>query len=109
MAEGKMATNSAGSGGGEPLLVDETRPALAAKARIQVDRVTHKPVLLYPEGVVVLNETGAAILQLCDGQRNLAEIIAELARAYGTEAAALRDDVTAYLQGLYRHSLIELC
>ena len=102
-----MATNSAESGG-EPLLVAETRPALAAKARIQVDRVTQKPVLLYPEGVVVLNETGAAILQLCDGQRNLAEIIAELARKYGTEEAALRDDVTAYLRGLYRHSLIEL-
>src|SRR5690242_14185302 len=84
MVEGKMAMDSAKSGG-DPLLVEETRPALAAKARIQLDRVTQKPVLLYPEGVVVLNETGAAILQLCDGQRNFAEIIAELARTYDAE------------------------
>ena len=101
-----MAMDSAKSGGG-PLLVAETRPALAAKARIQLDRVTQKPVLLYPEGIVVLNETGAAILQLCDGQRNFAEIVAELAQTYEADTAALRDDVATYLQGLYRHSLIE--
>jgi pyrroloquinoline quinone biosynthesis protein D len=102
-----MAMDSAKSGGG-PVLVPETRPVLAAKARIQLDRVTQKPVLLYPEGVVVLNETGAAILQLCDGQRNFAEIVAELTQTYDAETEALRDDVASYLRGLYRHSLIEL-
>ena len=33
-------------------------------------------VLLYPEGAVLLNDTGAAILELCDGQRSVAEIAA---------------------------------
>lgn len=86
----------------------ETRPALASKARIQLDVVTQKPVLLYPEGVVVLNETGAAILQLCDGRRTIAEIASELARTYGTETTALQDDIEAYLRYMYHHSLIEV-
>ncbi len=39
-------------------------------------------VLLYPEGVVKLNETAAAILQLCDGTKSAKEIIAELNKKY---------------------------
>ncbi|MCG3201251.1 MAG: Coenzyme PQQ synthesis protein D [Gammaproteobacteria bacterium] len=50
-------------------------------------------VMLYPEGVVKLNETAAAILLLCDGQRTAAEIIADLNSRY-TSA-----DVSA---GVYR-------
>ena len=32
--------------------------------------VRQQRVLLYPEGVVLLNDTGAAILDLCDGRRS---------------------------------------
>ncbi len=39
-------------------------------------------VMLYPEGVVKLNETAAAILRLCDGARSAAQIAAELSRGY---------------------------
>ncbi len=42
-------------------------------------------VLLYPEGVVKLNETGAAILQLCDGSRTAEEIVSELNDKYTTD------------------------
>lgn len=39
-------------------------------------------VLLYPEGIVKLNETAAAILEACTGSASIAEGAAELARRY---------------------------
>lgn len=39
-------------------------------------------VMLYPEGVIKLNETAAAILLLCDGKRTAADIIADLNGRY---------------------------
>lgn len=32
-------------------------------------------VLLYPEGIVKVNETGAEILKLCDGINTVSEVI----------------------------------
>src|SRR3954452_6125009 len=40
----------------------EDCPRLAAKVRVQTDRVCCGTVLLYPEGVLVLNSTGAAVV-----------------------------------------------
>ena len=51
-------------------------------------------VMLYPEGVVKLNETGAAILQLCDGSRTAEDIIAELNERYTTDVS---DSVNNFL------------
>ena len=43
-------------------------PSLWRLARLEFDPVRKQRVLLYPEGVVLLNDTGAAILDLCDGR-----------------------------------------
>jgi pyrroloquinoline quinone biosynthesis protein D len=51
-------------------------------------------VMLYPEGIVKLNETGAAILQLCDGSRTAAQIVAELNESYTTDVS---DSVNKFL------------
>ena len=83
-----------------PLLTPTVRPLLAQKARVQT--------LLYPEGVVMLNETGVAIVKLCDGQHTLTEIIAELAQYYRVTPDVLQDDVGEYIMRLYKHSLIDL-
>ena len=40
-------------------------------------------VLLYPEGIVKLNQTAAAILEACTGAASIADGTAELARRYG--------------------------
>ena len=52
-------------------------------------------VMLYPEGVVKLNETGAAILQLCDGINSGAEIISELNEKYTTDVT---DSIYKFLE-----------
>jgi pyrroloquinoline quinone biosynthesis protein D len=59
------------------------RPRLAPHVRLTYDRARDRHVLLTPETVTVLNGTGAAILELCDGERTVAEILAELRGRYG--------------------------
>jgi len=81
----------------------ETVPVLWRLARMDFDPVRQRHVLLYPEGTVLLNETGAAILQLCDGQRSVAEIAAVLQERYGSDVTA---DVITYLSGLAERELI---
>jgi pyrroloquinoline quinone biosynthesis protein D len=92
----------------QQFLTPTVRPTLAPKARVQIDKVSGESVLLYPEGVVMLNETGAAIVRLCDGQHTFTEIVAELAQHYQIGPDLLQDDVGEYIKRLYRHSLMEL-
>jgi pyrroloquinoline quinone biosynthesis protein D len=58
------------------------RPKLAPHVRLSYDQTRQRHVLQSPEAVIVLNDTGAAVLGLCDGQRTLAEIVAELEAQY---------------------------
>jgi pyrroloquinoline quinone biosynthesis protein D len=84
-----------------------TRPKLAAKARVQTDRQSGNTVLLYPEGVLVLNATGAAIVGLCDGSRTIEEMVAELAERFDAPPDRLSADVAAYLARLGDRGLLE--
>lgn len=86
---------------------ESIRPIVAAKARLQKDKVSGESILLYPEGLLQLNATGAEILQLCDGHHTLREIVVELARCHNTTPEALREDVDDYLNNLYQHALLE--
>ncbi len=58
------------------------RPRLAPHVRLTFDPARDQHVLLTPEAVTVLNGTGAAILGLCDGERTVTEIVAELRARY---------------------------
>jgi pyrroloquinoline quinone biosynthesis protein D len=79
-------------------------PRLHAKARLQRDEVRGREVLLYPEGLVALNPTGAEILGLCDGVRSLADIVATLEQRYGV--SGLERDVAGFLNGLAAKGLV---
>src|SRR5579859_5529296 len=89
-----------------PLTADAC-PRLAAGVRIQPDKVSGKPALLYPEGVLLLNPTGAAIVELCDGVSTVEEIVAELAQRYQAPADQLSADVIDYLERLHARGLLE--
>lgn len=73
----------------------DAKLALAPGYRFQWEPVQDCHVLLYPEGMVQLNETAAAILSFCDGQRNVLRVIADLETEY--EAEGLREDVLSFL------------
>jgi pyrroloquinoline quinone biosynthesis protein D len=69
------------------------------------DPVRERQVLLEPEGVLVLNQTGAAILGLCDGERTVVEIVEELRGRYNRVAD---DEVRDFLSRLTAKQLVEL-
>ena len=55
-----------------------TRPRLHTGVRLLYDEVRGEHMLLIPEGAVRLNTTAAEVLELCDGQRSLDEIVGAL-------------------------------
>jgi pyrroloquinoline quinone biosynthesis protein D len=85
---------------------DSARPTLPKGVRLEIDSTTHKSVLLYPEGIVELNETAHEILSRCDG-RTLREVIAELAEEYEADSNVLAADIRDTLSDLQRRKLIE--
>jgi pyrroloquinoline quinone biosynthesis protein D len=89
---------------GDPDL--NSRPALAPRVRLRDDPVTGEPVLLYPEGLLILNETAHGIASRCDGARSVAEIVAALAAEYETAEDDLRADVLECLRDLRLRNLI---
>ena len=86
---------------------DTARPRLARGVRLETDSTTGKSVLLFPEGVVELNETAHEILTRCDG-RTVSEIVQALAEEYDADPTAIAADVRETLADLHRRKLIEL-
>ena len=80
-------------------------PALWRLARLEFDPVRQQRVLLYPEGVVLLNDTGGAILDLCDGHRSIADVTAILQERYHRDVTA---DVIEYLSQLLERELVRV-
>jgi coenzyme PQQ biosynthesis protein PqqD len=85
---------------------DTARPRLAKGVRLQTDSTTGKSVLLFPEGIIEINETAHEILVRCDG-RTLREIVRALAEEYEEDPAALVADVRDTLADLHQRKLIE--
>ncbi|HXS25376.1 MAG TPA: pyrroloquinoline quinone biosynthesis peptide chaperone PqqD [Gemmatimonadales bacterium] len=79
-------------------------PRLWRLARLDYDPVRQRRVLLYPEGAVLLNETGAAVLELVDGKRTVGEIAMILGERYQTDVST---DVAEYLSTLEERELIQ--
>ena len=84
-------------------LTPSSVPTLWRLARLDFDAVRQQHVLLYPEGTVMLNATGAAILELCNGERSIEAIARILGERYNCDVV---DDVTEYLSQLAERELI---
>jgi pyrroloquinoline quinone biosynthesis protein D len=81
-----------------------TRPRLVTGARLRFDEVREEHVLLVPEGAVRLNPTAAEVLELCDGERSLDEIVGLLSARY--DGADLRDDVHELVDAMAQRGLV---
>jgi pyrroloquinoline quinone biosynthesis protein D len=81
-----------------------TRPRLATGARLRYDDVREQHMLLVPEGAVRLNPTAAEVLELCDGERSLDEIVVVLSDRY--DGADLGDDVRGLVDGMAQKGLV---
>jgi pyrroloquinoline quinone biosynthesis protein D len=79
------------------------RPVLARHARYRWDALRRQHQLVVPEGLLVLNPPGAAIVRLCDG-RSMGELVAAVEEQFpGCRAAT---DVTEFLQRLAHKGLL---
>ncbi len=81
-----------------------SRPRLRRGVRLTFDRVRNTHVLLYPEGVLVPNATAAAILELCDGQSTVDDIVSRLAERY---RGVLASDIAGVLTRLAERRVVE--
>jgi pyrroloquinoline quinone biosynthesis protein D len=79
---------------------EASRPVLPRHARLKFDATRQRWVILAPERVLAPDEIAVEILQLCDGARNVAQMIDELAAKYTADRAAIGADVIAMLQDL---------
>ncbi|MDF3036332.1 MAG: pqqD [Paucimonas sp.] len=76
------------------------RPKLSRLFRMQWEEAQGAWVLLYPEGMVKLNQSAAEILKRCDGERDVKAIVADLETTFS--ATGLLPDVQDFL-----HSAVE--
>jgi pyrroloquinoline quinone biosynthesis protein D len=84
------------------------RPARGPGVRLQLDKSTGEPVLLYPEGVLELNDTAHAILNLCNGSMTVNEIVTSLAQEYEVPVEVLRADALECMGDLLQRRLLVL-
>jgi pyrroloquinoline quinone biosynthesis protein D len=72
------------------------RPRIGAGMRLQFEPAQDCHVLLYPEGMVKLNQSAGEIMKRCDGERTLGEIVTDLEQAFNTQN--LTGDVQAFVE-----------
>ena len=70
-------------------------PRVGRGFRLQWEQAQQCHVLLYPEGMVKLNQSAGEIMARCDGAKDVAAIVAELESAFG--AQGLEKDVLAFV------------
>jgi pyrroloquinoline quinone biosynthesis protein D len=71
------------------------RPAVERGFRLQWEAAQNAYVLLYPEGMIKLNGSAGEILKRCDGSTTIADITADLERAFDT--SNLSEDVIRFV------------
>lgn len=72
----------------------EAVPCLARQFRFQWEEAQSCYVLLYPEGMVKLNQAAGEILKRCDGERTVGDIINELEEHFA--APGIANDVLEF-------------
>jgi len=83
------------------------RPRLPRGVKLRRDEVRQRWTLLAPERIFEVDQTAATVLELCDGERDLAAIVAELAARYNAPAAVIEKDVSAMLDDLKAKRVLE--
>lgn len=68
-------------------------PSLGRGVRLRHDNREDQWVMLAPEKTFELDEIAAAVMQLVDGNKNVADIAGELSAAYGAEYDQVFGDV----------------
>ena len=79
---------------------EASKPILPRHARLKFDETRQRWVILAPERVLAPDDIAVEILQLCDGERSVADIIDLLVAKYAAPRDDIGTDVMAMLQDL---------
>lgn len=83
-----------------PVLAPASKPALPRHVRLRFDQTRERWVILAPERVLVPDEISVEVLQLCDGQRSIEDVVAALAAKFAAPPEMIQTDCIALLQDL---------
>lgn len=78
---------------------------IARPFRLQWEAAQDAHVLLYPEGMVKLNQSAGEILKRCDGTRDIDTLIAELEQAFNT--SGIGAEVRDFIADAHRRGWLE--
>ena len=79
------------------------RPQLRRGVRTGTDPLSGETVLLFPEGVLIMNETAAAVVRQCDGSHSVADLMQSINEGYDDVAV---EDVLTLLRDLIAQGLL---
>ncbi len=88
-------------------LAPTARPRLPHGVRLRRDDVRGTWMLLAPERAFRVDEVAAAVVELCDGDRDVHAIAATLAERFAADPAEVELDVAAMLGDLAAKRVLE--
>lgn len=80
-------------------------PKIGRHFRIQWEEAQKAYVLLYPEGMVKLNQSAGEILKRCTGEANVGDITADLEKTFN--AQGLQQDVINFVELALQQKWVE--
>lgn len=86
----------------------DSKPRLPRGVRLKHDETRGEWLLLAPERVIKANPIAVAVIEKCDGNRTLNEIVDELAQAYKADRAVIERDVTKLVGDLATKRMVDL-
>ncbi len=81
-----------------PLAAAGSRPYLPRHVRIHFDSTRQRFAVLAPERVYWPDETALAVLKLCNGERTILAVAAQLAAEYAAPVETIQADVLEFIQ-----------
>ena len=88
-----------------PAPLESSRPRLATGCRWGKDGEDR--VVLFPEGMIRPQGTGQSVLELCDGEHTLQQIVETLSKRYSADTAKIREDVATFLEALQQKRVVD--
>ena len=87
------------------------KPRLAVGCRWSESAATPNAIermLLFPEGAIRVEGTGRAILEFCNGELTVNQIVRALQQQYGVgESSRIQDEVVNFLQQLHEQRVVD--
>jgi pyrroloquinoline quinone biosynthesis protein D len=82
------------------LITAASQPRLPRHIKLRHDAARNAWTILAPERIFTPDPIAVAVLQLCNGARDVQTIAAELARTYSADATQILGDIVPMLQDL---------